>query len=59
MVDSLTKNEICYSNILRATKERVRNSIKGSIQWYIEVVKLDLGARKNDGKNTQHKTLIV
>jgi hypothetical protein len=59
MVDSLTKNEICYSNSLQATKERVSKGFKGSIQWYIEIVKLDLGARKNDGKNTQHKTLIV
>ncbi|MDW0259018.1 MAG: hypothetical protein QN829_09895 [Nitrososphaeraceae archaeon] len=43
----------------KATKERVSKGLKGSIQWYIEIVKLNLGARKNDRKNTQHKTLVV
>jgi hypothetical protein len=35
-----------YSNIAQAAKDGLVNSFQGSIEWYVEVVKLDLEARK-------------
>jgi uncharacterized protein DUF6958 len=35
-----------YSNIAQAVKDGLVNSFQGSIEWYVEVVKLDLEARK-------------
>jgi hypothetical protein len=31
-----------YSNIAQAVKDGLVNSFQGSIEWYVEVVKLDL-----------------
>ena len=42
----LDKNEMSYSNIVQAIKDGMGNSFRGSIEWYVEVVKLDLEARK-------------
>ena len=46
ILDSLDKNEMSYSNIAQAAKNGLVNSFQGSIEWYVEVVKLDLEARK-------------
>jgi hypothetical protein len=42
ILDSLGKNEMSYSNIAQAVKDGLVNSFQGSIEWYVEVVKLDL-----------------
>ena len=46
ILDSLDKNEMSYSNIAQAAKDGLVNSFQGSTEWYVEVVKLDLEARK-------------
>ena len=42
ILDSLDKNDMSYSNIAQAVKDGLVNSFQGSIEWYVEVVKLDL-----------------
>ena len=42
ILDSLGKNEMSYSNIVQAVKDGLVNSFQGLIEWYVEVVKLDL-----------------
>lgn len=42
ILDSLGKKEMSYSNIAQAVKDGLVNSFQGLIEWYVEVVKLDL-----------------
>jgi len=40
------RKEVSYSTLINIIKARLANSFKGSIRWYVEVVKLDMEARK-------------
>ena len=42
----LTGNELTHTELMEELFERVKDNFEGAIQWYGEIVKLDLEARK-------------
>jgi len=40
------RKEISYSTLINLIRARLANSFTGSIRWYVEIVKLDMEARK-------------
>ena len=40
------RKEISYSTLTNIIKARLANNFTGSIRWYVEIVKLDMEARK-------------
>ena len=41
-----TKGKLTYTDLAKAVKGKLKGGFEGSIRWYVEVVKLDLEARK-------------
>lgn len=47
IIESLRrKGELTYTDLTKAVKENLTGKFEGSINWYVEAVKLDLEARK-------------
>ena len=40
------RKELSYSTLINIIKPRLANNFTGSIRWYVEIVKLDLEAKK-------------
>lgn len=40
------RKELSYSTLTNIIKVRLANNFTGSIRWYVEIVKLDLEAKK-------------
>ena len=45
LVAILEKNELSHTDLMENLYRRIKDSFQGGVQWYGEVVKLDLEAR--------------
>ena len=46
IIECLRKKELTYTELSKCVGEILKGRLKGSIEWYVEVVKLDLEARR-------------
>jgi hypothetical protein len=46
IIELLEKEELTYSQLANSVKKKLENRFEGSINWYVETVKLDLEAKK-------------
>jgi hypothetical protein len=46
ILDILSKNELTHTELMEAIYQRIKDNFEGGVQWYGEVVKLDLEARR-------------
>lgn len=46
IIECLKKKELSYVELSKCIRETLKGRFEGSIEWYVEVVKLDLEARK-------------
>lgn len=45
ILECLRKRELSYTELVKCADEKLKRKFEGSINWYVEVVKLDLQAR--------------
>lgn len=45
LIEILRTNELTHTELMEALFQKINNEFKGGVQWYGEVVKLDLEAR--------------
>jgi len=46
IIECLKNKDLSYSDLSKCVGEVLKGRFKGSIEWYVEVLKLDLEARK-------------